>query len=217
MGSTLPSFLFGGGGGGGGGRRGLFGERFGILGSAQTAIGTVQTARGTEPFPVRNGLEFLLPPEGHGPFLVEIFPPLPLGPFREGAVVPGGDIGVPGFLGKLGESIVLVVPGRLQSVPDKVQVVEAFDLGYRQPSLLEVVPLALDPTAQFRIGIAAQDVGVSLSVVIELEVRVVEVPGFRDHAGSRIFLVLGNVGFLVRGWAWGNRFLGIDLRFGRGL
>ena len=45
------------------------------------------------------------------------------------------------------EEFELVVPGSLQSIPNELKVVQFFDLGGRQFSVLEIVSLAFDPSA----------------------------------------------------------------------
>mmetsp|Transcript_17624 Transcript_17624/g.48744 ORF Transcript_17624/g.48744 Transcript_17624/m.48744 type:complete len:295 (-) Transcript_17624:732-1616(-) len=135
------------------------------------------------PAPGGNLGELFLPLWGHGRRLVAVLPSLALGPFRQGPVVLGGDLAGPVFGGVLHQQVVLVVPGALEAVPDKAEVVEAADLRFGEFLVLEVVPLALDPAAELLVGIAAEDVGVSVFLVESEQAEVVLLPGLFDDAG----------------------------------
>jgi len=148
------------------------------------------------PTPGRNVLEFFDPYLRHGRTLDAVFPALPLGPFREGAVVLGGDFTSSFLPLELLEEIELFVPAPLEAVPDEIEVIQSPDLVTEQLAFPEVVPLAFDPPAQLRVRVAAQDVGMSVLDVEGHEFHKVKVPDCFVDARTMATLRPGGLCFI---------------------
>ena len=135
------------------------------------------------PVPRADLVELGNPLERHGGRFVAIFPPLALGPLREGPVVLGGNLAVPVSGLKCHQHVILVVPGSLEAVPDELEVVEFLDLRGTKLLVLEVVSLALDPPTELLVGVAPEYVRMAVGLVELDEPVVVVIPGVLDNPG----------------------------------